>query len=162
MSTTRRKIQFSRFRASFRQDPVTTRCERRISQGGVCRQFGRVCCCGFVIYIWCAYTLCSICVLVVFVILLVFKWIVLDEMFVSFCLIAKYPWVLNKLSLNCGIGPGSPFGAKPFPKPMMTWNHLCKYATTTTTKSRKANDINIHFYTNIGHLQRPHILNVHL
>ena len=48
MSTTRRKIQFSRFRASFRQGPVTTRCERRISQGGVCRQFGRVCCCGFV------------------------------------------------------------------------------------------------------------------
>ena len=81
------------------------------------------------------------------------------------CLIAKYAWVLNKLSLNCGIGPGSPFGAKPFPKPMMTWHHLCKYATTTTTtttKSRKANDINIYFYTNIGHLQRPHILNVHL
>ena len=84
-------------------------------------------------------------------------------MFVSFCLIAKYPWVLNKLSLNCGIGPGSSFGAKPFPKPMMTWHHLCKYATTTTTtKSRKANDINIYFYTNICHLQRPHILNVHL
>ena len=87
-------------------------------------------------------------------------------MFVSFCLIAKYPWVLNKLSLNCGIGPGSPFGAKPFPKPMMTWHHLCKYATTTTirttTKSRKANDINIYFYTNSCHLQRPHILNVHL
>ena len=87
-------------------------------------------------------------------------------MFVSFCLIAKYPWVLNKLSLNCGIGPGSPFGAKPFPKPMMTWYHLCKYATTTTrrttTKSRKANDINIYFYTNSCHLQRPHILNVHL
>ena len=85
-------------------------------------------------------------------------------MFVSFCLIAKYPWVLNKLSLNCGIGPGSPFGAKPFPKPMMTWHHLCKYATTTTTttKSRKANDINIYFYTNICHLQRPHISNVHL
>ena len=85
-------------------------------------------------------------------------------MFVSFCLIAKYPWVLSKLSLNCGIGPSSPFGAKPFPKPMMTWHHLCKYATTTTTatKSRKANDINIYFYTNICHLQRPHILNVHL
>ena len=110
----------SRFRASFRQGPVTTRCERRISQGGLCRQFGRVCCCGFVIYIWFAYTLCSICVIVVFVISLVFKQIVLDEMFVSFCLIAKYPWVLNKLSLNCGIGPGSPFGAKPFPKAMMT------------------------------------------
>ena len=84
-------------------------------------------------------------------------------MFVSFCLIATYPWVLNKLFLNCGIGPGSPFGAKPFPKPIMTWHHLCKYATTTTTtKSRKANDINICFYTNICQLQRPHILNVHL
>ena len=28
-------------------------------------------------------------------------------MFVSFCLIVKYPWVLNQLSLNCGIVPGS-------------------------------------------------------
>ena len=28
-------------------------------------------------------------------------------MFVSLCLIVKYPWVLNQLSLNCGIVPGS-------------------------------------------------------
>ena len=28
-------------------------------------------------------------------------------MFVSFCLIVKYHWVLNQLSLNCGIVPGS-------------------------------------------------------
>ena len=28
-------------------------------------------------------------------------------MFVSFCLIVKYPWVLNQLFLNCGIIPGS-------------------------------------------------------
>ena len=28
-------------------------------------------------------------------------------MFVSFCLIVKYPWVLNQLSLKCGIVPGS-------------------------------------------------------
>ena len=27
-------------------------------------------------------------------------------MFVSFCLIVKYPWLLNQLSLNCGIVPG--------------------------------------------------------
>ena len=28
-------------------------------------------------------------------------------MFISFCLIVKYPWFLNQLSLNCGIAPGS-------------------------------------------------------
>ena len=28
-------------------------------------------------------------------------------MFVSFCLIVKYPWFSNQLSLNCGIVPGS-------------------------------------------------------
>ena len=28
-------------------------------------------------------------------------------MFVSCCLIVKFPWVLNQLSLNCGIVPGS-------------------------------------------------------
>ena len=28
-------------------------------------------------------------------------------MFVSFCLIIKYPWVLNQLSLNYRIVPGS-------------------------------------------------------
>ena len=28
-------------------------------------------------------------------------------MFISFCLIVKYPWFLNQLSLNCGIVPGS-------------------------------------------------------
>ena len=28
-------------------------------------------------------------------------------MFVSFCLIVKYPWFLKQLSLNCGIVPGS-------------------------------------------------------
>ena len=28
-------------------------------------------------------------------------------MFVSFCLIVKYSWVLNQLSLNCGIVPCS-------------------------------------------------------
>ena len=28
-------------------------------------------------------------------------------MFVSLCLFVKYPWVLNQLSLNCGIVPGS-------------------------------------------------------
>ena len=28
-------------------------------------------------------------------------------MFVSFCLIVKYPWFLNQLSLNCGIVPAS-------------------------------------------------------
>ena len=27
-------------------------------------------------------------------------------MFVSFCLIVKYLWVLNQLYLNCGIVPG--------------------------------------------------------
>ena len=28
-------------------------------------------------------------------------------MFASFCLIVKYPWVLNQLSQNCGIVLGS-------------------------------------------------------
>ena len=28
-------------------------------------------------------------------------------MFISFCLIVKYPWCLNHLALNCGIVPGS-------------------------------------------------------
>ena len=28
-------------------------------------------------------------------------------MFISFCLIVKYHWFLNQLSLNCGIVPGS-------------------------------------------------------
>ena len=28
-------------------------------------------------------------------------------MFVSFCLIVKYPWFLNQLFLNCGIVPGN-------------------------------------------------------
>ena len=28
-------------------------------------------------------------------------------MFASFCLIVKYPWVLNQLPLNCDIVPGS-------------------------------------------------------
>ena len=28
-------------------------------------------------------------------------------MFISFCLIVKYPWFLKQLSLNCGIVPGS-------------------------------------------------------
>ena len=28
-------------------------------------------------------------------------------MFVSFCLILKYLWVSNQLSVNCGIVPGS-------------------------------------------------------
>ena len=28
-------------------------------------------------------------------------------MFISFWLIVKYPWLLNQLSLNCGIVPGS-------------------------------------------------------
>ena len=28
-------------------------------------------------------------------------------MFILFCLIVKYPWYLNQLSLNCGIVPGS-------------------------------------------------------
>ena len=28
-------------------------------------------------------------------------------MFVSFCLIVKYHWVPNQLSLNCGVVPGS-------------------------------------------------------
>ena len=28
-------------------------------------------------------------------------------MFISFCLIVKYPWFLNQLSLNCGIVLGS-------------------------------------------------------
>ena len=28
-------------------------------------------------------------------------------MFISFCLIVKYPWFLNQLSLNCGIVQGS-------------------------------------------------------
>ena len=28
-------------------------------------------------------------------------------MFISFCLIVKYPWFLNQLSLKCGIVPGS-------------------------------------------------------
>ena len=28
-------------------------------------------------------------------------------MFISFCLIVKYAWCLNQLSLNCGIVPGS-------------------------------------------------------
>ena len=28
-------------------------------------------------------------------------------MFVSFCLIVKYPWFLNQLCLNCGIVSGS-------------------------------------------------------
>ena len=44
---------------------------------------------------------------VVFVFLFIFKYIVLDKMFVSFCLIIKYTWVLNQLSLNCGIVPGN-------------------------------------------------------
>ena len=49
-----------------------------------------------------SHTLC-----VVFVFLFVFKYIVLDKMFVSFCLIVEYPWALNQLSLNCSIIPGS-------------------------------------------------------
>ena len=71
-------------------------------------------------------------------------------MFVSFCLIVKYPWFLNQLSLNCGIVPGSGQTNDDVTSLMqICHNNNSNKPTTTTTAmqinifSHKANDIDI-------------------
>ena len=54
--------------AAFREGPVTARYERRTSKGVGYRQHDQVCCHGFVKYIWLAYILCSIYILVCYLI----------------------------------------------------------------------------------------------
>ena len=69
-------------------------------------------------------------------------------MFISFCLIVKYPWFLNQLSLNCGIVPGSGQTNDDVTS-LMQICHNNNTATTTTTAMQinifwhKANDIDI-------------------
>ena len=88
-------------------------------------------------------------------------------MFVSFCLIVKYPWVLIQLSLNFGIVPGSGHTNDDVTSLLQICHNnnsnkqqlqqLCK-----SIFSRIKQMTSIYFYTNISHPQMPHISNVHL
>ena len=81
-------------------------------------------------------------------------------MFVSFCLIAKYPLVLNKLSLNCGIGPGSPFGAKPFPNqwwPDITYANMPQQQQQQQQQQNHVKQMtSIYIFTQISVIFRGH------
>ena len=68
-------------------------------------------------------------------------------MFVSLCLIVKYPWVLNQLSLNCGIVTGSGQTNDDVTSLMQICHNNNSNTTTTAMQinifSHKANDIDI-------------------
>ena len=69
-------------------------------------------------------------------------------MFVSFCLIVKYPWVLNQLSLNYGIVPGSGYTNDDVTSLMQIWHNNNSNSNNNSNAknifvSHKANDIDI-------------------
>ena len=96
-------------------------------------------------------------------------------MFVSFCLIMKYPWVLNQLSLNWGIVPGSGLAPNGRQAISLTNDDLASLMQICLNNNSNNNNSNsesifsrvkqmtsIYFYTIISQPQRPHISNVHL
>ena len=88
-------------------------------------------------------------------------------MFASFWLIVKYPWLLNQLSLNCGIVPGSGQTNDDVTSLMQIChnnnsNNNNYNSNANQYFSRIKQITSMYFYTNISHPQRPHISNVHL